>query len=63
MDASGFRPWKYYRTGAGEEWASIDLDRISHCASGQSFCWKFDRSNDNGIRNHGDYASSNGIPV
>ncbi len=38
MDASGFRPWKYYRTGAGEEWASIDPDRISHCTSGQSFC-------------------------
>ncbi len=36
MDASGFRPWKYYRTGSGEEWASIDPDRISHCASGRA---------------------------
>ena len=60
MDASGFRPWKHYWTGAGEEWASIDPDRISHCASGQSFCWKFDCSDDNGIRNYGNHAGCNG---
>ena len=56
MDASGFRPWKYYRTGAGEEWSSIDPDRISHCPSGQSFCRKFHCSDDNGIRNYGNHA-------
>ena len=60
VDASGFRPWKYYRTGAGEEWSSIDPDRISHCPSGQSFCRKFHCSDDNGIRNHGDHAGCNG---
>ena len=60
MDASGFRPWKYYRTGAGEEWASIDPDRISHCTSGQSFCRKFNCSDDNGIRNYGNHAGCNG---
>ena len=60
MDASGFRPWKYYRTGAGEEWTSIDPDRISHCPSGQSFCRKFHCSDDNGIRNYGNHAGCNG---
>lgn len=60
MDASGFRPWKHYWTGAGEEWASIDPDRISHCTSGQSFCRKFNCSDDNGIRNYGNHAGCNG---
>ena len=60
MDASGFRSWKHYRTSTGEEWSSIDPDRISDCTSGQSICMKFHRSNDNGIRNYGNYAGSNG---
>ena len=62
LDASGLRPWKHYRTGAGEELGfHLILDRIFlDRASGQSFCWKFDRSDDNGIRNHGDHAGSDG---
>ena len=60
LDASGLRSWKYYRTGAGEERSSIDPDRISDRASGQSICRKFHCSNDNGIRNYGNYAGSNG---
>ena len=63
MDASRFRPLKYYRTGAGEEWASIDPDRISHCTSGQSFCRKFNCSDDNGIRNYGNHVGCNGVPA
>lgn len=60
MDASGFRPWKYYRTGPGKKRSSADPDRVSDRNPGKGICGKLHCGNDHGIRNHGDYAGSNG---
>ena len=53
LDAAGFGTWKYYWTDPGKKRNAADRDRISHCVSGTCFCGKFNRSNDDGFRDHG----------
>ena len=53
LDAAGFGTWKYHWTDPGKERDAADRDRISHCVSGTCFCGKFNRSNDDGFRDHG----------
>ena len=43
----------YHWTDPGKERDAADRDRISHCVSGTCFCGKFNRSNDDGFRDHG----------
>ena len=49
-----------YRTGPGKKRSSADPDRVSDRNPGKGICRKLHCGNDHGIRNHGDYAGSNG---
>ena len=58
--SGGVIRWMLQDSGLGKKRSSADPDRVSDRNPGKGICGKLHCGNDHGIRNHGDYAGSNG---
>ena len=58
--SGGVIRWMLQDSGLGKKRSSADPDRVSDRNSGKGIRGKVHCGNDHGIRNHGDYAGSNG---